>query len=885
MQLARPLLVVLPLVALSIAGAAQTAHGKGDRTRERARDLHPPETGVGTVEEQHKLPHAPGFADSLDIDDWFGSSVTSIGDLDDDGVVDLAVGATGDSDGAAYSAFEQVGAVWVLFMDANGSVRARQKINALQGGFAGDLEEGDGFGFSLAGLGDLDGDGVEDLAVGAIGDDDGAGINGLGYVGAVWILFLRPDGTVRASQKISATHGGFTGTQNGDVFGNALAVLDDLDGDGTVELAVGAGQADDGGPSRGAVWVLFLNTDGTVKAQQKISATEGGFGGALDDDDRFGSALAAPGDLDGDGVADLCVGAVLDDDGSENRGAVWVLLLNQDGTVKAQQKISSIEGGFTGSLDGGEFFGGSLGTVGDLDGDGVVELAVGAANDSDGGASGIGAVWVLFMNADGTVAAQQKISQTQGGLIAGLERWDSFGCGVVGIGDLDGDGVRDLAVGSYGDDDGGEDHGAAWVLHLHADGTVRIADKISDAPYSLQGTLEDAEYFGTSVALLGDVDGDGIGDLAVGAPYDDDGATGSAGPDSDRGAVWILFLNADGSAKGYQLISSTAGSFFGVLQPGDYFGSSLAAIGDLDFDGITELAVGSIGDDDGAAPTFAAGTGAIWILFLASDGTVKRQQKISDTRGGFAVDLQDHGVFGASIAGLGDLDGDQVNDVVVGSTGYDLSTGALWVLYLHADGTVKSYRLITQGEAGFSGPTTGSRFGSALALLPGSPAGKRDLVVGASNEASNQGGIWLLRLDATGTVLRQRKIAEGESGFDGDLHTGDFFGAAVVGIGDLDGNGIGELAVGAPNDDNGGAFLANRGAVWILFLDATRHVIAQRKIASEDGGFVGLLTKHSSLGYSLSASPGGPLWAGAPGDRDEGFGHGAVWSFTLEERP
>ncbi len=136
---------------------------------------------------------------------------------------------------------------------------------------------------------------------------------------------------------------------------------------------------------------------GWVLSHQKISDTEGGFTGTLDNGDWFGGSVASLGDLDGDGVGDLAVGAPLDDDGGFFRGAVWVLFLDKDGTVKSHQKISDTEGGFTGTLDDGDVFGSSVGSLGDLDGDGVGDLAVGAAQDDDGGGNR-GAVWVLFLD-------------------------------------------------------------------------------------------------------------------------------------------------------------------------------------------------------------------------------------------------------------------------------------------------------------------------------------------------------------------------------------------------------------------------------------------------------------------------------------------------------
>jgi hypothetical protein len=149
------------------------------------------------------------------------------------------------------------------------------------------------------------------------------------------------------------------------------------------------------------VWVLFLNADGTVKTHQKISNTEGGFTGVLDNGDSFGIGVASLGDLDCDGLVDIAVGAVLDDDGGTDRGAVCILLLNADGTVKAHQKISATEGNFSGPPTYSSFFGYAISALDDLNGDGVDEMVVTACFDNDGG-SNRGAVWVLFLKGPGS---------------------------------------------------------------------------------------------------------------------------------------------------------------------------------------------------------------------------------------------------------------------------------------------------------------------------------------------------------------------------------------------------------------------------------------------------------------------------------------------------
>jgi hypothetical protein len=410
------------------------------------------------------------------------------------------------------------------------SVGDEQKISGNSGGFNGNLGNGDQFGSAVTAPGDLEADGVRDLAVGAPFDNDDGNDKG-----AVWILFMDDNGRVDQEQKISSTAGSFGGNlDDDDLFGSALAGIDDLNVDGGLDLAVGVPGDDTGGTDRGGVWILFLDIEGKVRQEQKIANDTGNFDGNLDDDDRFGSAIADIGDVNGDGIMDLVVGAPNDDDGSDNAGAVWILFMRLDGTVETWQKISRETGGFDGNLKADDNFGAAVAGMGDLDDDGIPDLVVGAPGGDDSGAER-GEIWILFLDSEGKVRQEQKIANGTGGFNGALDDGDRFGSAIAGIGDMNNDGVRDLAVGAPNDDDGASDAGAIWILLMKTDGRADGWQKVSASAGEFNGNLNANDHFGAAVTGIGNLDNRGIADLAVGAPGDDAGGL-------NQGAVWILFM-------------------------------------------------------------------------------------------------------------------------------------------------------------------------------------------------------------------------------------------------------------------------------------------------------------------------------------------------------
>lgn len=383
--------------------------------------------------------------------------------------------------------------------------------------------ESNNFGLAVAAIGDLDGDGVNDLAVAetnANGGDLGPG--------AVDILFMNSDGTVKSIREISSGVNGGPVLDVAENFAVSVASLGDIDGDGVTDLAVGGSQDNANGRGRGLVFILHLNSDGTVKSSTKIA---NGLNGSppLADDFEFGFSVAAIGDVDHDGIPDLAAGAPGELNGA---GAIYILRLNADGSVKSSTRIANgVNGGPT-TAEGDEF-GDSVASIGDLNHDGIDDFAVGAPANSTFGEL-LGVVHILFMNADGTVNSTQLIgSGINGGPTLGNAVF--FGSSLALLGDVDGDGRPELAVGSELDDTGALTAGAIYLLNLNTDGTVENNEKIATG---LNGgpTLSQADGFGASVANIGDLDGDGVTDLAVGTPRD-------STVEFFQGAVYVLFLN------------------------------------------------------------------------------------------------------------------------------------------------------------------------------------------------------------------------------------------------------------------------------------------------------------------------------------------------------
>lgn len=340
-----------------------------------------------------------GFSGDIDSGDRFGRDHDKAGDIDGDGIIDLVVGARSDDDGA-----KDAGAVYILFMNSDGTVKYNQKISALEGGFDGTLYEGSFFGYGVAGIGDYDGDNIPDIAVSAPASGD---------VHKVYILHLNTNGTVKSM------------VTNTDITAFGLSAVGDLNNDGRTDIVA----ANPGHPNGGAIHLLFFDEHSEIMYKDIITIGEnfGGFGEGLNDGDDFGGRESAfIGDIDGDGTKELAVGAFKSEDGV---GAIWIISLDSEtNQVVDKVKIAPGLSGFNETISTDEnsngttggHFGHAMVAPGDLNGDGIPDLVTGANQYGDG----VG--YVLYLNADKTVKTFTRINSEEGGFDLSLEPNERF---------------------------------------------------------------------------------------------------------------------------------------------------------------------------------------------------------------------------------------------------------------------------------------------------------------------------------------------------------------------------------------------------------------------------------------------------------------------------
>ena len=251
--------------------------------------------------------------------------------------------------------------------------------------------------------------------------------------------------------------------------------------------------------------------------------------------------------------------------GTTETSAVYVIFINPHALVLSHQKISSTSGDFTWALPTSSNFGSSCDGLGDVNADGIPDAVVGSAGDDSATTSASGAVYILFLLANGKVLSSLKLATDLGGFTMSLSADDSFGLSSAKLDDLDNNGLADILVGSPGDDTGSTGAGSVFILFLSHQEVSKdewesgfsSAQKISYGSGDFTAELDKDGYFGHGCAGMFDLNHDGNPEIAVSVLIDDDAG-------DNTGAVYIIFLLPTGLVLSFQKISYGSGGFTAV---------------------------------------------------------------------------------------------------------------------------------------------------------------------------------------------------------------------------------------------------------------------------------------------------------------------------------
>ncbi len=580
-------------------------------------------------------------------------------------------------------------------------------LNGIDGAAFNGITSKDDAGTSIA-IGDINGDNIADLIINAPNGD-----NGGSNAGETYVVFGTSSG-FNSSVNLGSLNGttGFVlnGIDANDVSGSGLAI-GDINGDNIGDIIIGADAETTGNSASGEAYVIFGKTTAfasSLDISDLIDGTSGFLLNGVDASDRAGTAVAV-GDINNDDVEDVIIGAKSADPNGSNSGETYVVF-GKTTAFGATVELSGLDGstGFKlNGVSGGDNSGEAL-AVGDINNDNFDDVIIGAPNGDNGG-SNSGETYVVFGQASfsgSSVIELSDLNGTTGFVLNGQGGSDESGSAVAS-GDINGDGIEDVIIGAPKEHSPSNDEGETYVYFGKTtafDSAIELSDLDGSIGFVLSG-ISTGDQSGGAVAA-GDVNGDGIGDVIIGARYGD--------PNNDgAGETYVLFgktTSFDSSINLSSLNGSTGFALNGDSYYG-YSGSSLAS-GDINGDGFDDIVVGAPGVNSERGRTYAffnnvpqtiTGDDGFRTLAAPSNGTVF-DELLGDffTQGFTGSD----GPSGSDNAWTWD-DGTQAWTALTNQTTNSLSAGNGFLFYLFSDDNGSG----TSGDAGFPKQISANQFG------------------------------------------------------------------------------------------------------------------------------------------------------------------------------
>jgi len=692
-----------------------------------------------------------------------GVSVSGAGDVDGDGYADVIVGAD------QYTAGHAVEGAAFIFLGGSGSgvadgnpATAATQLESNQ--------SGSNFGISVSGAGDVDGDGYADVIVGS-----SAYAAGQAGEGAAFVFLGDASGIADANPATAATQ--LESNEASASFGSSVSGAGDVNGDGYSEVIVGAPAY--GFIDKGAAFLFSGSASGIADGNPTSAATELV---SAETDSEFGS-VAGVGDVNGDGYADVVVGApaynLLDN------GAAFLYLGSSSGIPDGGPATADAQ---LDSAESGAGLGSQVAGAGDVNGDGYSDVIVGAplTGLSDGGAA--------FVYLGGSSGIEDGTANSASALLESDQATALLGYSVSGAGDVNADGYADVIVGAKWYDAGEGDEGAAFVF-LGSSAGISDGDPATAAA-QLESNQMNASL-GSAVSGAGDVNGDGYADVIVGAYEYDSG-------DSDEGAAFVFLGSASGIADGDP---STAAAHLESDQLNGYLGFSVSGAGDVNGDGYADVIVGAYNYDSGESDEGAA------FVFLGSASGIADGNP--STAAAQLESDQASATLGYSVSGAGDVNGDGYSDVIVGAVGYDAgegySEGSAFIFHGSSSGVADGNPTTAAAQLESDQADAGLGWGvSGAGDVNGD--GYADVIVGARGYdagRSDEGAAFVFLGSASGVADGNPATADAQLESN---QTSAFMGNSVSGAGDVNGDGYADVIVGAylynaGSTDEGAAFV------------------------------------------------------------------------------
>lgn len=539
---------------------------------------------------------------------WFGRSVSNLGDVNGDGYSDIGVGATRFDYGQTDE-----GAIFVFAGSATGIDPAGLTLLQVN-------TPGANLGNHIRGAGDVNGDGFSDVIGGAniYGSGGGAFIfHGGGY-------------------SISATHAtDLPSATLGEEKGKSVAHAGDVNGDGFADAIVGIPNYSNGQANEGAAEVYYGSITGIGTVPDLV--LEPNQASAL-----FGTSVSTAGDVNGDGYADIIVGAPGYSNGQPNEGGAYIYMGSPGG-------LSSVPTLILQSNQANAAFGRAVSKAGDINSDGYSDVVVGAP-DFNGVNDGVA---MLFLgSAAGVVNAPNPVFTSP-------QANSGFGISVNTAGDVNGDGYSDVIIGAPLYDNGQVNEGAGFVYYGDVGGMLTTPSITIERDYA-------GAELGTSVSTAGDANGDGFWDIIMGAPkWSNNGGT----PNEGAAFVWY------GTAAGVTPASPAA---IQRNQANAEMGTVVSDAGDLNGDGYADIVVGIPFWDYGGQ----VDEGAIYVYLGSRFGILAGGSRVEGN--------VDNAFFGTSAQTAGDVNGDGYSDIIVGAPEYN-AMGTARIFHGNADGNIFRY--------------------------------------------------------------------------------------------------------------------------------------------------------------------------------------------------